>query len=132
MSLQSGGKQPDTPTRVDKMSCLLEMPNPGLFGHIKTGCEVAPDKPSPRLIVTHLPLQFLPTQIWDKKPKVGIFFFFFFAFLDLDLVLCHGFDVFLCVFVCVCVGGGGGGGVVLQCYDQEKLSQIDTLAPKCL
>ena len=32
--------------------------------------ELARDQPRPRLIQTHLPIQFLPDQIWTVNPKI--------------------------------------------------------------
>lgn len=34
--------------------------------------KAANDLPSPRLIKSHLPAQFLPKQLWTKRPKVSI------------------------------------------------------------
>ena len=68
--MQNGGKPPTGAERLKGMTGLIEMPNPGPISQGKAGCEVAADMPSPRLLVTHLPIHFLPTQIWGKKPKV--------------------------------------------------------------
>lgn len=35
-----------------------------------TGVEILKDKPSPRLVKTHLPIQLMPESFWDKKSKV--------------------------------------------------------------
>lgn len=34
--------------------------------------KAANELPSPRLIKSHLPAQFLPKELWTKKPKVGM------------------------------------------------------------
>ena len=66
---KNGGKQPKNEERI-VFAHFLEMPVPGPFHNGKTAAEVADQTPSPRMFVTHLPVQFLPVQIWEKKPKV--------------------------------------------------------------
>lgn len=44
--------------------------------------KAAENLPSPRLIKSHLPAQFLPKQLWTKKPKVSFFLFFIESLTD--------------------------------------------------
>lgn len=60
--------------------------------------EAANNLPSPRLIKSHLPAQFLPKQLWTKKPKVS-------SMTDKNLMgesfgYCLLFSTFLFNFVC--------------------------------
>ena len=52
------------------------------FEFMYPGAKAVASLPSPRLIKSHLPLNLLPSDIQEKKPKVyvGIFFFFYFFF----------------------------------------------------
>ena len=69
--IQHGGKSLSGAERVKYMMGLLEMPIPGPFTQGKAGYEIVASKPSPRFLVTHLPVQVLPAQVWEKKPKVS-------------------------------------------------------------
>ena len=69
--IQNGGKAVISPERINNMTRILNFPTPAPFGDGKAGYELAPSMTSPRFFWTHLPIQFLPAQIWEKKPKVS-------------------------------------------------------------
>ncbi|XP_041463720.1 sulfotransferase 1A1-like [Lytechinus variegatus] len=54
--------------RFEQSSQLLE--NPAWIRGVGKSYEHVASMPSPRLYKTHLPIQFLPKQIWEKKPKI--------------------------------------------------------------
>ena len=71
--IRNGGKPLTGAERLSLQSGLLEAPLSGPMYDGKPGYMVAASRPSPRILVTHLPIQFLPTQIWEKKPRVRMF-----------------------------------------------------------
>ncbi|XP_063956685.1 sulfotransferase 1B1-like [Lytechinus pictus] len=54
--------------RFDRSSQLLELP--AWIHNMSKSYEYIATIPSPRMYITHLPIQFLPEQVWKKKPKI--------------------------------------------------------------
>nr|XP_054754508.1 sulfotransferase 2A1-like [Lytechinus pictus] len=65
--VKSLGVQVSSHERSKQSAHLLEIP---AWPNQCKSYEVVAEMSSPRMYITHLPIQFVPKQIWEKKPKV--------------------------------------------------------------
>nr|XP_054754510.1 sulfotransferase 1C2-like [Lytechinus pictus] len=65
--VKSLGVQVSSHERSEQSAHLLEIP---AWPNQCKSYEVVAEMSSPRMYITHLPIQFVPKQIWEKKPKI--------------------------------------------------------------